>query len=187
MKQWILYVTVACVGGAGCATTAKPAAQAPQATQAITKEQVQQAQLGWCDALVSISAAHARKEDPRPVAERALSSAYAYEHGGTLFKPTLAYGPRTFRLDRKGALSYFIGGDADYPEDKGFALKGWTTCQPEVAGFVTSGDMALAVGNVRMTDAKGQVTTVDKTFGYRRMPDGALRIVLHHSSLPYTP
>jgi hypothetical protein len=28
---------------------------------------------------------------------------------------------------------------------------------------------------------------VDKTFGYKRDATGALRIVLHHSSLPYSP
>jgi hypothetical protein len=27
---------------------------------------------------------------------------------------------------------------------------------------------------------------VDKTWGYVRGPDGKLRIVLHHSSLPYS-
>jgi hypothetical protein len=36
-----------------------------------------------------------------------------------------------------------------------------------------------------MWDAKGNMTTVDKTWGYVRGADGKLRIVLHHSSLPY--
>lgn len=34
-------------------------------------------------------------------------------------------------------------------------------------------------------DSQGNRTTVDKTRGYVRGPDGNLRIVLHHSSLPY--
>jgi hypothetical protein len=37
-------------------------------------------------------------------------------------KPTLAFGDQTFRNDKKGALAYFIGGNTDYPNDKGFAL-----------------------------------------------------------------
>ena len=40
-----------------------------------------------------------------------------------LFKPTLA---DVIRLDRQGARAYFVGGDADYPQDSGFLKRGWT-------------------------------------------------------------
>lgn len=36
-------------------------------------------------------------------------------------------------------------------------------------------------------DKKGQVTKVDKTWAFKKDDQGKLRIVLHHSSLPYTP
>jgi hypothetical protein len=42
------------------------------------------------------------------------------------------------------------------------------------------------MGNVRITNAKGDVTTVDKTWGYVKDDAGRLRIVLHHSSLPFS-
>ena len=42
------------------------------------------------------------------------------------------------------------------------------------------------MGWVTFTDKDGNVTKVDKSWGYRKV-DGALRIVLHHSSHPYTP
>jgi hypothetical protein len=42
------------------------------------------------------------------------------------------------------------------------------------------------MGNVHITDASGAVTTVDKTFGYQLDEAGDLRIVLHHSSLPFS-
>ena len=42
------------------------------------------------------------------------------------------------------------------------------------------------MGHVTVIDAKGNRTMVDKTWGYVRGPDGKLRIVLHHSSLPYS-
>lgn len=35
--------------------------------------------------------------------------------------------------------------------------------------------------------ASGKVTKVDKTWGFKKDEKGQLRIVLHHSSLPYTP
>jgi photosystem II stability/assembly factor-like uncharacterized protein len=61
-------------------------------------------------------------------------------------------------------------------------------CEPAIAGIVAlSRDAALAMGNVTFTDDTGAQVKVDKTFGYRRDSSGALRIVLHHSSLPYMP
>ncbi len=61
------------------------------------------------------------------------------------------------------------------------------TCEPTVAGMVINGSIAIAMGNVYFTDGSGGKVMVDKTFGYVRGKDGQLRIVLHHSSLPYRP
>ena len=47
--------------------------------------------------------------------------------------------------------------------------------------------MALTQGNVILTNKAGQVTTVDKTWGFKKDDKGQLRIVLHHSSLPFQP
>ena len=41
------------------------------------------------------------------------------------------------------------------------------------------------MGNVDLTDSSGKLTTVDKTWAFVREPDGEIRIVLHHSSLPF--
>lgn len=43
------------------------------------------------------------------------------------------------------------------------------------------------MGWVKLTNKDGSVTTVDKSFGYKKDETGTLRIVLHHSSLPYQP
>ena len=40
-------------------------------------------------------------------------------------------------------------------------------------------------GNVMITDKAGKVTTVDKTWTYVKDTAGKLRIVVHHSSLPF--
>jgi hypothetical protein len=168
---------------AACSRT--PAPRGP--AQSPTKNDVEQAQQAWCDALVGISAAKLAGQDPRPLAEAALDKAYFYQEHPVLFKPTLTVGEQTFRFDREGALAYFVGGNPKYKDDSGFALKDWTTCRPEVRNVVASGDMILAMGNVYLTDAHGKSIYVDKTFGYLRDSTGALRIVLHHSSLPYTP
>ncbi|EGF92473.1 hypothetical protein ABI_09100 [Asticcacaulis biprosthecium C19] len=153
----------------------------------ITVAEVEAAQLAWGDALVAISTEYERngRDAAKTLAGKVLDAAYAYDMGPVLFKPTLAAAPNTFRTTRDGALAYFVGGDSRFPADSGFALKGWRAYKIENAGIVITGNSAISMGNVHLTDAKGNVTVVDKTWGYVRGADGKLRIVLHHSSLPY--
>ncbi len=70
--------------------------------------------------------------------------------------------------------------------DTGFALKGWRKVDIKNAAVFISGNMATTMGNVVFTDKNGKVTTVDKTWQFFKDDRGKLRIILHHSSLPYT-
>ncbi len=114
-----------------------------------------------------------------------IDGAYGYKMGAVLFKPTLTTAPHTFRTTRAGALAYFVGGDSNFPNDTGFALKGWTKCESKNAAIFIAGDSASSMGNVIITDKGGKVTTVDKTWKYVKDDAGRLRIVVHHSSLPF--
>lgn len=162
----------------------------PTASQPRTVEraEIEIAQRSWCDALLAISDASQKGRDAKTIAQDVLSTAYDYDRGPVLFKPTLTFGTQTFRTTKQGALAYFVGGDSMYPDDTGFARKPWVSCEPAIVNVVAlSSDSALAMGNVTLTDATGARVKVDKSFGYRRGPEGTLRIVLHHSSLPYAP
>ena len=86
---------------------------------------------------------------------------------------------------RRGDLSYFVGHDSDYPLDQGFGIKGWRSTTSETAASFINGDVAMWMGWILIQDKNGQVTKVDKSFGYKRVGDGQLKIVLHHSSIPY--
>ena len=66
-------------------------------------------------------------------------------------------------------------------------VDGVAASAPEIEGFVSNGNTAMAMGNVHLMNKAGEIVTVDKSFGYTRGKDGELRIVLHHSSLPYNP
>lgn len=168
--------------------SAKPASSMTAATYApITTAEVEAAQRAWGDALVAIATEHDTngQNAAKRLAETVIDTAYAYNMGPVLFKPTLANGQQTFRTTRDGALSYFVGGDSNYAGDSGFALKGWRSYEVKNAGILIMGNSATSMGHVTVIDAKGNRTTVDKTWGYVRGPDGKLRIVLHHSSLPY--
>lgn len=167
---------------------AKAAPAMPAATYApITEAEVLAAQQAWGNALVAIATEYDTKgfAAAKKLAEQVVDGAYGYQMGPVLFKPTLAAAPQTFRTDREGAIAYFVGGNDRYKGDTGFAIKGWRAFEIDNAGILLKGNSATSMGNVTVIDAKGNRTTVDKTWGYVRGPDGKLRIVLHHSSLPY--
>jgi len=155
----------------------------------ITEADLEAARVAWGDALIAIAKAYEAGgiDQARELAGGVLDAAYGYELGPVLFKPTLASGEKTFRPTRKGALSYFVGHDDDYPLDSGFGIKGWRQVTSQSAAHFIEGDVAMWMGWVTMTDKDGAVTKVDKSWGYKKTADGVTRIVLHHSSLPYQP
>jgi hypothetical protein len=158
----------------------------------ITYDEVNAAQQAWCDALVKIGKLKEEGGDYRAFAEQVLSTAYNYDSGKVFFKPTLAYGDQTFRNDKKGALAYFIGGDPDYPNDKGFALTPWVKARYDNAGEKNEGiqiygSVAITMGNVWVTGKDGKEVMVDKTWVFKKDGTGKLKIIVHKSALPFSP
>lgn len=158
----------------------------------ITYDEVNAAQQAWCDALVKIGKLHEEGGDYKAFAEQVLSDAYNYDYGKVFFKPTLAYGEQTFRTDKKGALAYFVGGDKDYPNDKGFALTPWVKARYDNVGnnnegIQIYGSVAITMGNVWVTGKDGKEVMVDKTFVFKKSKDGKLRLIVHKSALPFSP
>lgn len=158
----------------------------------ITYEEVNAAQQAWCDALVKIGKLKEEGGDYKAFAEQVLSEAYNYDNGKVFFKPTLAFGDQTFRNTKQGALAYFVGGNSEFPNDKGFALKPWLKARYDNAGEKNEGiqiygSVAITMGNVWVTDKDGNEVMVDKTWVFRKGKDGKLRIIVHKSSLPFSP
>lgn len=180
-KKMTLAVAALVLAGTAMAKT-------PIVNTSISEAEVLVAQKGWGDALVAISDTYEKSGQPaaKVLAEKVIDSAYGYNLGPVLFKPTLTEVPQTFRITKAGALSYFVGGDSAYPKDTGFALKGWKKVTVDNAAIFLAGDVATSMGNVSFTDKNGKVTTVDKTWKFKKDDLGNLRIVVHHSSLPYS-
>jgi len=157
----------------------------------ITEAQVNAAQQAWCDGLVQVAQTHAKGGDASAEAATMIDALYDYAEGKVFFKPTLAFGPRTFRPTREGALAYFVGGNPSFPEDTGFALKGWTKARYDnnaaENGVQIHGDIAVTMGNVYLTGPDGTEIMVDKTFVFRRDKEGNLRLCVHKSALPFSP
>ncbi|RUO35401.1 phosphoribosyl-AMP cyclohydrolase [Aliidiomarina sanyensis] len=164
------------------------AAGAKSSDNALTEYDVRNAQEAWGAALISISQTYQEHgwDAAAKLAREVLDTAYGYADGPVLFKPTLAHGEQTFRTTYDGALAYFVGGNDYFAQDNGFALKGWTEFSFENAAVHINGNTALTMGNVHLTNAAGERTTVDKTWAFQRGEDGQMRIILHHSSLPFT-
>jgi hypothetical protein len=158
----------------------------------ITEDQVNAAQQAWCDALVKIGKVHKEGGDYKAVASQLIDDLYDYKDGRVFFKPTLAHGKNAFRKTKEGALSYFVGGNKNFPEDKGFALEPWSKVRYDNAGegnngIQIHGEVALTMGNVYLTGRDGKEIMVDKTFAFRRCADGKLRLIVHKSALPFEP
>ncbi len=151
----------------------------------ITKQEVIEAQQAWSDGLIRIGKVFGDNGDYLAAARQHIDTLYGYAMGEVLFKPTLA-SKRQFRTTPDGALSYFVGGNPDYPEDHGFAIKPWSKVRWENAGVMIAGNVALAMGNYYFTPAQGgDEVKVEFSFAYTKDTNDQLRIILHDSHLPY--
>merc|ERR550532_3680599 len=154
-------------------------------------EDIHAAQAEWGSAILKISEAY--PQGYVQVAERAIAALYGYEIGPVLFKPTKAE-LDPFRPTSIGALSYFVGYDALKPtgfqEDMGFAInggKGWTKVRFDNNQTFCKDGLSVAQGYYYFTSADTNAETgVEYTFVYKQVGD-KLKIMLHHSSLPFSP
>jgi len=148
----------------------------------ITPSEVDAAQASWGAALVHVGAApdwdtaHARAID--------LVEQHYRLDGSLLFCPTRA-SIKQFRSHMEAVVSYMVGNNANFPEDKGFALEGWTSVRFENCGIVIRGKTGLAMGNYFFTSPTLKDVKVEYSFVYVRDAKGRLKIQLHHSSMPY--
>ena len=149
----------------------------------ITRDGIEKAQQAWGEGIVAMASAHLEGGDFVGIARSHVETLYAYGMSTVLFKPTLA-AVEQFRPTFEQALSYFVASNNACPEDKGFAIKGWTKVRFENTDIILDGSTALAMGNYFFTPPKGEEVKVEYTFGYVLDNAGALRINLHHSSMP---
>ena len=150
----------------------------------ITKEEVLSVQKQWSVGLLNIGKLHKEEGGYKQAAENYLAELYGFHIGEVLFKPTLA-SKHQFRLTKEAALSYFIGGNSDFTEDTGFALKGWTGVRFDNIGIKIEENIAIAMGNYFFQKEDNYEVKVEFTFVYKKDDSGKLYIILHDSHFPY--
>ena len=119
-----------------------------------------------------------------------------------LFKPTKASEVPIATATRPGRVLFVgaaAGDDIGIKEDKGFAINPWTVGARRIKNTVRhqrasqavrfeNADpqrrFATAMGEYYFTTLEGTVAKVERC---KRGADGNLKIVVHHSSLPYSP
>ena len=137
----------------------------------------------WGKGVVKIGEDFSSKKDYAKTAKEFVKNFYDFTKP-LLFKPTLA-SETQFRTDFESALSYFIGNNDLYSEDKGFALKCWNNVRWENKGIRIINNMAYAMGNYYFKDSSGQELKVEFSFVYILDDEKKLKIVLHEYNLPY--
>jgi hypothetical protein len=181
---------VVLAGAVACSVAPPVADQPDKKLPPITEADVNASQEAWCQGILEIGRLYRAGGDYRKYASDFIDRHYDYSQGKVFFKPTLTYAPHTFRPTKEGAFAYFVGGDSRFPPLDGFATKPWQTATYDnnaaPNGIQIHGEIAMTMGHVHFTDSTG-TTTVDKTFVFRRFSDGRLRLIVHHSSLPFPP
>lgn len=176
-KLATLTIAAALVGFPG-------AVHAASNSSPLTEKEVTELKTAWGEGIVKIGKVHKKGGDYRKAAREHIERFYAYGQETVLFKPTLASKDQ-FRGTFDEALSYFVGGNI--AEDGGFAITPYTAVRWEPEGTNINGTTALAMGNYYFTKTDGSEVKVEYTFGLEKMDDDTLKIVLHHSSLPFAP
>ena len=153
----------------------------------INENELADARVAWGNGMIAISKAYEKSgiDDATIVANEMLDQLYGFEFGPILFKPTLSGGSKTFRPSKEGALSYFIGENPNFPNDTGFGIKYWRKVDSDTSAIFIEENVAMWIGWVTLVNNNGDEVKVDKSWGYRKDDNGRLKIVLHHSSLPY--
>lgn len=166
----------------------------------ITEKEINDAQATWCRRLVEISRAYMERErrgdEYKTLAGNFVDELYGdWAEREVFFRPTLALAPRNFRTTRAGALSYFIGGNPEFRDDKGFIKLNWIDARYDnvIEGkdaIQRHGNIGIAMGNVYLTpevSTDGKDTVVDKVFVYRKYAEGDVRLIVHNSAATNLP
>lgn len=150
----------------------------------VLEKKVFNIQKRWASSLVEIGKAFLDKKDYIALTYKFLDELYYFKQGKILFKPTKA-SQKQFRKDKNDFVSYFIGHNKVSEEDKGFALQPWKSIYFENFDITTFDKVSISMGNFFFTDYQNIQIKVEYSFGYIFDQERNLKIIFHHSSIPF--
>ncbi len=138
----------------------------------------------WSSSIIEIGKAYKEEKNYRELTNKFLDKLYFFDKGKVLFKPTKA-AEKQFRKNKNEFISYFIGHNKVSDEDKGFALEPWKNIYFENFDIMYLEKVLITMGNYFFTDYNNKKIKVEYTFGYMLDHENNLKIIFHHSSIPY--
>ena len=138
----------------------------------------------WANYIIEIGKSYLNKKDYVSLTEKFLDDLYFFKQGKILFKPTKA-SHKQFRNKKEEFISYFIGHNKISDEDQGFALEPWKSIYFENFDISAYDNIFLSMGNYFFTNYEDKSLKIEYSFGYILDSKNKLKIIFHHSSLPY--
>mgnify|MGYP001163469763 FL=1 len=148
----------------------------------INESEILEAQKLWSDGIINIGKLKNDSSNLIAFTKQFLKKNYDFDNG-VQFKPTKA-SKNQFRNDIESALSYFLGDNNKYPEDKGFALEPWLDVEFINDSIKFYDNICIAMGNYFFTKVSGEKVKVEYSFAYKKNKN-LVKIILHHSSIPF--
>ena len=146
------------------------------------KEEIIKIQKEWASGIIRMGRLSNERKSLESFTSDFLDKIYDFNNQ-VLFKPTKASN-KQFRNTKDSAVSYFIAGDdRECEEDNGFALSNWTEILFDNSDIIINEDIAIAMGNYTFKNEATNIK-VEYSFVYKNYGD-IIKIILHHSSLPY--
>ena len=148
----------------------------------MTKEKIISIQNQWAKGIIKMGKLSNDRSSLEVYTSNFLDEMYDFENN-VLFKPTKA-SVEQFRNTKSSAFSYFIAGDEkECREDIGFALSKWSEVIFDNSKIIINHDIAIAMGNYTFCNDESSIK-VEYSFVYKTYGD-KIKIILHHSSLPF--
>ena len=147
-------------------------------------EKIVHIQTQWADGIVEIGKAYLDKKDYIKLAKKFIDNLYYFQNDKILFKPTKV-SHKQFRIKKNEFISYFIGHNKVSEEDTGFALEPWKNIHFENFDYTVFENILLTMGNYFFTNYDNKNIKLEYSFGYMCDEKENLKIVFHHSSIPY--
>ena len=146
------------------------------------KEDIINIQKQWASGIVNMGKLSNDRKSLESYTSDFLDKIYDFQNQ-VLFKPTKAANDQ-FRNTKDSAFSYFIAGDNRVcEEDTGFALSKWSEIVFDNSNIIINEEIAIAMGNYNFKNETGNIKA-EYSFVYKNYGD-KIKIILHHSSLPY--
>ena len=146
------------------------------------EEDIISIQKEWASGIVKMGELSNDRDSLESFTSDFLDKIYDFQNQ-VLFKPTKAANEQ-FRNSKGSAYSYFIAGDdRECQEDNGFALSNWTEILFDNSNIIINEDIAIAMGNYTFKNEASKIK-VEYSFVYKNYGN-EIKIILHHSSLPY--